>query len=143
MIPSNAARPCVSTSAFSGARGMHLMSEAPLFPISVLTWWPMRTPSVSRRCRNPVCHTDSVPRRFSGNIGQAGGGLFQQEVEGLVDQCAFEDNTATNSGAGVSQSGGSGNVTNCVFINNQVPRLFVPTLGAASSRLRSDISSRC
>ncbi len=36
-----------------------------------------------------------------------------------MDQCAFEDNVATNSGGGLSQAGGSGNVTNCIFINNQ------------------------
>lgn len=136
--------PChVSQPAFSKARGLRLMSEASLFPISVLTWQPLRAPSVSQPSRNPVSHTIHVPRRFSGNIGQAGGGLFQQEVEGLVDQCAFEDNTATNSGAGVSQSGGSGNVTNCIFINNQVPCLPLPTCGAASSWLRPDVLPRC
>lgn len=60
--------------------------------------------------------------RFYGNTGQAGGGLFQDAVEGAVDQCAFEDNVATNSGGGLSQAGGTGNVTNCIFINNAVRR---------------------
>ena len=36
-----------------------------------------------------------------------------------MSQCAFEDNMAGNSGGGLSQSEGGGNVDNSIFINNQ------------------------
>ena len=57
--------------------------------------------------------------RFYGNSAFAGGGLFQTLVEGAVSECAFEDNMAGNSGGGLSQSEGGGNIDNSIFINNQ------------------------
>lgn len=59
-------------------------------------------------------------RRFYGNSGYAGGGLFQTSVNGDVTECSFEDNVAANSGGGVAQSQGSGDITYSVFVNNQV-----------------------
>lgn len=67
-----------------------------------------------------------ILRSFANNTAQAGGGLFQLDVEGIVDECAFEGNIGSSddqsfgSGGGLSQSGGSGNVSNSIFIANSV-----------------------
>lgn len=72
-----------------------------------------------------------LKRRFAGNNAQAGGGLFQLDVQGEVEQCAFEDNVGSSSdesfgsGGGLSQSGGSGNVSNSIFVGNMVR--LIPT----------------
>ncbi len=76
---------------------------------------------------------------FAGNNAQAGGGLFELDVEGTVDQCAFEDNVGSSSdqsfgsGGGLSQSGGSGNVSNSIFVSNMVRKCFA--FNASPSRL--------
>ncbi len=75
----------------------------------------------------PLTSSSRPHCRFAGNTAQAGGGLFELNVEGNVDQCAFESNIGSSqdqgfgSGGGVSQSGGSGDVTNSIFIGNTVP----------------------
>ena len=77
-------------------------------------------------CQKRVRLTCAPPCRFANNTAQAGGGLFQLDVEGVVDQCAFEGNIGSSadqsfgSGGGLSQSGGSGNVSSSIFIANSV-----------------------
>ena len=46
------------------------------------------------------------------------------DVNGAVTECSFEDNVAANSGGGLAQSKGSGDITYSVFVNNQVCARF-------------------
>lgn len=51
-------------------------------------------------------------------LGNMAGGIFIDDVAGVVENCIIKMNTSTNGGGGISNSYGSGTINNCIIEQN-------------------------